>query len=84
MEEWVGGFYFDDEYYDEDLFENEEIYYTEDEKDDEYEFDDKDKHCNKLISIPFVKCNKENLNALCSCGSGKKYKNCCFWKEKNK
>ncbi|NLI58136.1 MAG: DUF1186 domain-containing protein [Clostridium sp.] len=84
LEEWVGGFYFDDEYYDEDLFENEEIYYTEDEKDDEYEFDDKDKHCNKLISIPFVKCNKENLNALCSCGSGKKYKNCCFWKEKNK
>ncbi|MDQ2086178.1 DUF1186 domain-containing protein [Herbivorax sp. ANBcel31] len=84
LEEWVGGFKFDDEYYDDDdWFEDEGIYYLEDEEIDEYELK-KDKYYDKLINIPFVKDSKEELNSLCPCGSGKKYKKCCFWKERNK
>lgn len=83
LEEWVGGFNFDDEYYDDDWFENEETYYAKDEKIDQYELN-KNKYYDKLISLPFIKYSKENLNELCSCGSGKKYKSCCFWKEKNR
>lgn len=84
LEDWVGGFNLYDEYYeDDDWFENEDTYYIEHEKKDEYQLK-KDKFNNKLINIPFIRDSRESLNSLCPCGSNKKYKNCCFWKEKNK
>lgn len=83
LEEWVGGFNFHNEYYEDNWFENDDMYYTKDEGSYEHQLN-KEKNYNKLINIPFIKNSKESLNLLCPCGSGKKYKDCCFWKEKNK
>ena len=33
--------------------------------------------------LPFVNHNKIRRNVLCSCGSGLKWKKCCFLKQNN-
>lgn len=93
-DEYYANDYYDDEFYkfsqfpDEEWLRNEGMHYIEDEEIEEGGFDCgeefEEEYCDKLISIPFVKCSKEQLNELCSCGSGKKYKNCCLRRRKNK
>ncbi|TYQ18262.1 UNVERIFIED_CONTAM: hypothetical protein Cloal_0684 [Acetivibrio alkalicellulosi] len=92
LEEWVGGFNFDkDDEYDEQDDDEYDDWFDNYDYDKEYYIKEHDnkidikttKYSNNLITIPFFKEIRTELNSPCHCGSNKKYKNCCFFKDQN-